>query len=39
MSLDGKQADGPLDVKWSPMPIDICNARGLANALPSQRQS
>ena len=38
MSLDGNQADGPPDVKWSPLPIDICNTRGLANALPSQRQ-
>ena len=37
MSLDGKQADGPPDVKWSPLLIDICNTRGLANALPSQR--
>ena len=29
----------PPDVKWSPLPIDICNTRGLANALPTQRQS
>ena len=42
ISLDGKQADGPPpDVKWSPPPIgiDISNTRGLADALPSQRQS
>ena len=36
MSLDGKQSDVPSDVKWSPLPIDICNTRGRANALPSQ---
>ena len=34
MSLDGKQADGPPDVKWSPLPIDIYKTRGLAEALP-----
>ena len=41
MSLDGKQAEfgwAP-QVKWLPLPIDICNTRGFANALPSQRQS
>ena len=37
--MDDKQADGPPDVKWSPLPIHICNTRGLANALPSQRES
>ena len=26
------QADGPPHVKWSPLPIDICNTRGLAIA-------
>ena len=30
---------GPPDVKWSPLPIDICNTRGLADALPSQKQT
>ena len=38
MSLDSIQADDPPDVKWSPLPIHVCNTRGLANALPSHRQ-
>ena len=39
LSLDGKHTDGLPDVKWSPLHKHICNTRGLANALPSQRQS
>ena len=29
ISLDSNQADGPPDVKWSPLPIDICNTKAL----------
>ena len=37
--LYGKQDDGPHDVKWSPLPIDIGNTRGLANyvAIPETK--